>query len=664
MSMNILNDISAVYLQQIAEKKDDSYLETDMEKRHENNEKAREDMKKTKAYKDMAKSARKSMGIDDEDEEDDDIKEATYSAKAARAGKDIGKPGKAFAKIAKSAAERYGSEERGKKVAGAVLAKLRKEALDPVGQEDSDIDNDGDTDKSDKYLHKRRKAIGNAISKKKSVKEALDPVGQEDDDIDNDGDTDSSDKYLHKRRKAIGKAIGNKSVKESNYYDPMDDDEFDHDEAEENRGVSGKNNPKGGKSLIKKKKSVKEGFSNWRQDLSEVMDDIEANKEIKEKKVNNKIKINPEIKEAVEQLGGELIEMVELDEGMTMKDFKKQRSRQKQKEKRASDKIAPNRREGIHADKASPERAARHRANVDPDFEGDDERNYPGGKLNPKKVRKAKALGELGEENQLDEIAPLAAGALAAGAAAAPYLIKKFAKPSVDKTLDTETKRIQKNRGLTQTNSYEPEGEVVEQIRSYPSTTPIRTAPAPIKTAPKPIQSGPKIKTSPASIKTAPKPIQSGPKIKQMNSYELEGNQINEKTLTSAETKEKERIVKSMKKSAGDFEKRYPGRGKEVMYATATKMAKKVAEDVEQIDERRREDKGTPRPQRDRALEVVKGMIRQQTGTPAGQRKKVPGKKPPTAGQYGAPKSPAQKLKLRKAQQQRSQDWQQDTKGT
>ena len=49
-----------------------------------------------------------------------------YSAKKARAGKDIGKPGKQFSKIAKSAAERYGSKERGEKVAGAVLAKLRK----------------------------------------------------------------------------------------------------------------------------------------------------------------------------------------------------------------------------------------------------------------------------------------------------------------------------------------------------------------------------------------------------------------------------------------------------------------------------------------------------------------------------------------------------------
>ena len=48
-----------------------------------------------------------------------------YSAKKARAGKDIGKPGKQFSKIAADAAKRYGSKERGEKVAGAVLAKLR-----------------------------------------------------------------------------------------------------------------------------------------------------------------------------------------------------------------------------------------------------------------------------------------------------------------------------------------------------------------------------------------------------------------------------------------------------------------------------------------------------------------------------------------------------------
>jgi hypothetical protein len=46
----------------IVEKKDDSYLETDMKKRRENNEKAVEDMKKTKAHADMVKAARKHFG--------------------------------------------------------------------------------------------------------------------------------------------------------------------------------------------------------------------------------------------------------------------------------------------------------------------------------------------------------------------------------------------------------------------------------------------------------------------------------------------------------------------------------------------------------------------------------------------------------------------------
>ena len=38
--------------------------------------------------------------------------------------------------------------------------------------------------------------------------EKMDPVGQEDGDVDNDGDKDSSDNYLMKRRKAIAKAMG------------------------------------------------------------------------------------------------------------------------------------------------------------------------------------------------------------------------------------------------------------------------------------------------------------------------------------------------------------------------------------------------------------------------------------------------------------------------
>jgi hypothetical protein len=64
------------------------------------------------------------------------VDEAGYGARAARAGKDIGKPGKAFGKIAADAAKRYGSKEKGEKVAGAVLAKLRaKESVEPDMEE-------------------------------------------------------------------------------------------------------------------------------------------------------------------------------------------------------------------------------------------------------------------------------------------------------------------------------------------------------------------------------------------------------------------------------------------------------------------------------------------------------------------------------------------------
>ena len=207
----------------------------------------------------------------------------------------------------------------------------------------------------------------------------------------------------------------------------------------------------------------------------------------------------------------------------------------------------------------------------------------------------------------------------------------------------------------------------------------------------------------------------------------IEMVELNEKTLTAAETKKKEEIVKSMKKSAGDFEKRYPGRGKEVMYATATKQAKKVAEqamelqpktqqtksasqptqtqkpdpaaqarqkqlvaqqkkielakmqalskgmpltseEVEQIDERRKEDKvgGTARKPRNPAFELVaKSMGAGRMGVQPRGKKKEPGKKPPAAGEYGSGvKSPAQKVANRRAAAKAAQEFMSDTRGT
>jgi hypothetical protein len=44
------------------------------------------------------------------------------------------------------------------------------------------------------------------------VKEAMDPVGKEDDDINNDGKKDKTDDYLKNRRSAVSKAVGDKKA--------------------------------------------------------------------------------------------------------------------------------------------------------------------------------------------------------------------------------------------------------------------------------------------------------------------------------------------------------------------------------------------------------------------------------------------------------------------
>ena len=57
-------------------------------------------------------------------------------------------------------------------------------------------------------------------------------------------------------------------------------------------------------------------YSDWRTDLREVMDDDTDEKKVSEKKVNNAklIKINPKLGEAVEEIGGQILEMKEVDD--------------------------------------------------------------------------------------------------------------------------------------------------------------------------------------------------------------------------------------------------------------------------------------------------------------------------------------------------------------
>ena len=173
-----------------------------------------------------------------DDEFAETLEEASYSAKAARAGKDIGKPGKMFAKIAASAAKRYGSAERGKKVAGAVLAKLRAKSM----KEEAEQMNEAQTSAAARYAkakmssqakttmkhvanptagemqaakdikpgiagYRDRVAMLKSAEKEGRLKEGMDPVGKEDEDINNDGKKDKSDSYLLNRRKAIKAAM-------------------------------------------------------------------------------------------------------------------------------------------------------------------------------------------------------------------------------------------------------------------------------------------------------------------------------------------------------------------------------------------------------------------------------------------------------------------------
>ena len=72
---------------------------------------------------------------------------------------------------------------------------MKKEALDPVGKADADIDNDGDVDKSDKYLKNRRKAIAKAL-RKEEVEQVDEKTGRW-----IIGKSDKGFSYLDKKRK-------------------------------------------------------------------------------------------------------------------------------------------------------------------------------------------------------------------------------------------------------------------------------------------------------------------------------------------------------------------------------------------------------------------------------------------------------------------------------
>ena len=145
-------------------------------------------------------------------------------------------------------------------------------------------------------------------------------------DYDGDGKIESGkDEYFGSKDKAIKKAMGKKSPeaieasrrKKDNLAgapmkeaigegDPQDD------AIKQYVKFSSKKRPR----PVKK---VKESFSDWRNDLREIvsahpMTDVETEKEVTEKKgIKNKVIINPKMSEAVAEIGGQVISETEVD---------------------------------------------------------------------------------------------------------------------------------------------------------------------------------------------------------------------------------------------------------------------------------------------------------------------------------------------------------------
>jgi hypothetical protein len=266
MSEIHLNDLTKIYNDQIVEKKkDDTYLEPDMKKRQVNNEKARKDMQK------MGTSM-KNPHFEEKQSGSDIVKSLADAYKEMQEIEEVhkGKHGQTDKQYADSRSSGGKMVSGDSKMSGAEYTHGRRvKAANPGMQPDvggkTKPKSQGKMDKGTRADLEYRKA--------NLKKEGLDPVGKEDGDVNNDGKKDTTDKYLLKRRKAIGKAIAKSS-----------------------------------------QKKMSESISDWRQELSEIMtDDIES-KPIKEKKIKNKVTINPKLGEAVEELGGELLEMIEVDE--------------------------------------------------------------------------------------------------------------------------------------------------------------------------------------------------------------------------------------------------------------------------------------------------------------------------------------------------------------
>jgi hypothetical protein len=386
----------------------------------------------------------------------------------------------------------------------------------------------------------------------KKFDEALDPVGKEDSDIDNDGKKNTkSDKYLTNRRKVRSSII------------------------------------------------QKEGFSDWREDLKEIINVEKDSKKITGKNVNNnsKIVINPKLDlgESIENIGGQLIEIEEINEDYLYEtvDIATEYFFNQGLNEEGLD---------IVIEELGLEKFTDFVFYVAEDYELTEARRS--GRIEPV-TKSGKSIGSL-----------------KGGAKASAIRAKQKEKAARDKSDDRPsgmTAALRSQSSVAKKVTSDKGKKAVEKAKSSQgSNKPVRdTIARGVFGAVKAFQSGmerhkkamgmaketgktvakaaavtheagrrageSKVgqaikKGAAAAGKAVAKKVKSDIETtkKALKKEEIE---LEEKTLTSAETKKKEQIVKSMKKGLSGFKSRYGDRAKEVMYATATKRAKEVAED-------------------------------------------------------------------------------------
>jgi len=226
--------------------------------------------------------------------------------------------------------------------------------------------------------------------------------------------------------------------------------------------------------------------SNWREDLREVVDippsepkTDKSERRIEDKKVNNKIVINPQMTEAFEEIGATILEVTELDE-------------------------------------------------------------------------------KSGKVEESDDI-------------------------SIQmRILDMKRKMLRGQRGEKRKAAMQAQSDRVDQMQNdieeglFGKKKPLGPTKARYGGSKEPTTDT-RYQVSKADIKAktpAAQNLAKGDKRYKMVGEDISSTQVQERTLSSDEKEEKERIVKGMKKSKGGFEKRYGDDAKSVMYATATKLAK------------------------------------------------------------------------------------------